>query len=698
MMELFRKSGSVPCVLQAERAECGLACLAMIAARYGKRVDMNTLRREYPVSAHGATLADLLGIADKLQLGARALRLEMEDLGALQLPAILHWDMTHFLVLTRVGSKSVTVHDPAVGKRVYSLQEVGRHFTGIAVELMPMAHFEPENRVQTTRISDLFTIYPGFWRFVLQLLLMSVCLQLVSIGSAFFMQTVIDESIARQDLAILDVLAIGFLLLALSGALMTFVRARLQLYFSSQLGFQMVGNVFVHMMSLPGDFFERRHTGDLVSRFGSIREIRRIVSEDMITVVMDGAFALLTLIVMFVFSPMLAGVAAAFVAVVAALKLSVLPHTRHLQEQMIVAEAKTSTNLMENMRAIGIIKFYCRELPRVLGWRKLYGEQLNSQINLARFSINIELLFGILVAVENILLVYLAATQVLSGVITLGFMTAFMALRTNFSSAIRSFIEKLVQIRLVRLQLERVSDITCTEKEFDSLYMPAITLPFKGEVALEHLSYTYPGSGHQLLDDISVRIPAGASLAIVGPSGAGKSTLLKLMAGLLQPDAGTVSIDGTDIRRVGIRQYRDVCAGILQTDQLLSGSLLDNITLFDLEVDMANVERACQQACIHDLIMALPMKYHSLVGDMGSNLSAGQAQRILLARAFYKQAKILFLDEATANLDIRTETEILKTIKSLGATLVMISHRPEIVALADMQLDLHRNCGGRIAK
>ena len=204
--------------------------------------------------------------------------------------------------------------------------------------------------------------------------------------------------------------------------------------------------------------------------------------------------------------------------------------------------------------------------------------------------------------------------------------------------------------------------------------------------------------GRVLFKNVDVAFTSGNCYGIIGANGAGKSTLLKLMAGLLQPDAGTVSIDGTDIRRVGIRQYRDVCAGILQTDQLLSGSLLDNITLFDLEVDMANVERACQQACIHDLIMALPMKYHSLVGDMGSNLSAGQAQRILLARAFYKQAKILFLDEATANLDIRTETEILKTIKSLGATLVMISHRPEIVALADMQLDLHRNCGGRIAK
>lgn len=691
MMELFKKSGSVPALLQSERSECGLACLAMIAAYYGKAIDLNTLRRNYPVSAHGATLAEILGIADQLQLSARPLRLELEDLGELQLPAILHWDMTHFVVLTRVSQKSITIHDPAVGKRKYSINEAGRHVTGIAVELTPMVGFQPEKKRQSTRLGDLYSTYPGFWGFVAQLLLMSVCLQLVSIGSAFFMQTVIDESIARQDLNILDVLALGFLLLALAGVVMTFIRARLQLYFSNQLGFQMVGNVFVHMMSLPADFFERRHTGDLVSRFGSIREIRRIVSEDMVTVVMDGAFAVLTLVVMFIFSPALAAVASGFVLVVALIKLMILPHTRNLQEQMIIAEAKTSTSLMENMRAISIIKFYCRELQRVLGWRKLYAEQINTQVNFARFAINFELVFGCLFAVENILVIYLAASQVLSGTITLGYMTAFMALRTNFSTAIRSFIEKLVQIRLVRLQLDRVSDITGTQKEFNSLNMPAITLPLKGGLTLENISYGYPGSSHQLITGVSLQIPAGSSLAIVGPSGAGKSTLLKLMAGLLEPDTGVIHVDGTDIRKVGIRQYRNICAGILQSDQLLSGSLLENITLFELDVDIQKVYYACQRACIHDLIMTLPMKYHSLVGDMGSNLSAGQAQRILLARAFYKEAKILFLDEATANLDLQTETEILQTIRNLGSTLIIISHRPDIVALADRRFVLSRD-------
>lgn len=697
MRTLFAPRQFLPVILQSERTECGLACLAMIAGYFGYKIDLNTLRRDHPVSAQGASLTDVLSIADAMKLSTRPLKLEMSDLGALQLPAVLHWDMTHFVVLKKFTGKHLVIHDPAVGERRYTLAEAGRHFTGIAVEFMPGAEFRQEKQTLRSRLSELFVIYPGFFTSVSLLLLLSLGLQLVSIGSAFFMQTVIDESISRHDADILAVLAIGFLLLALTGVLINFARARVQLYFSNQLGFQMVGSVFTHMLSLPADYFERRHVGDLVSRFGSIREIRRIITEDLITVMLDGLFALVTLAVMFYFSPLLSSVVLGFVLLMCLLKLLVIPRMQSLQEQLIVAEAKTSSGLMENMRAIGVIKFYCRELQRLMLWRNSYAEQINTQVQLSRFGINVELGFGTLAALENILVIYLAATLVLAGQISLGFLTAFIALKTNFSTALRSFIDKLVQIRLVRLQLERVSDITCSRKEFDNLHLPAIRSPVAGGLTLEDISYSYPGSHRPVFSGINMVIAAGETIALTGPSGVGKSTLLKVMAGLLHADAGVLKVDDEDVRSFGIRQYRDVCAGILQTDQLLSGSILDNITLFDQSPDMEQVYRAAEQAKIHELISSLPMSYNSLIGDMGSILSAGQAQRVLLARAFYKQARIIFLDEATANLDIETEMSVIAALKKLKTTIILISHRPEIYGIADRIFVLDKDCGGRFA-
>ena len=672
---LFAGRHTLPVILQSERAECGLACLAMIASYHGRRTDLNSMRRHFPISSRGASLGDLQAIARQLSLQTRALRLEVDDLTTLQTPAILHWNMNHFVVLKSVSRSALWIHDPATGLRRYSRQETGRHFTGVALECLPLATFTRREEVQRSRLSDLFVRDAGFSSTIVQLLVLSVLLQVASIGSAFYLQLVMDEGIAKADREFLQVLALGFGMLAFASVGVRWVRGMMQIHFSNQLGFQMAGNVFHHMLRLPADYFARRHTGDLVSRFGALREIRQVFAEELLTVVLDGIFALAALLAMFYFHAVLASVVLLFVILEAALRLGVTPLLRRLSEQRIVAEAQTSSGLMESMRAIEIIKFYCCELARIASWRNHHAEQVNAQVQVSRVLVRVETAYGLLNGIEHVLVIYLAALAVMEGSITLGFLTAFIALKGHFSTAIRAFIDKLVQMRLLRLQLERVSDIACAEPEFADFLLPQVRALMEGWLQVRDLAYSYPGAPAPVFSHLTLDIHPGEILAITGASGSGKSTLVRILAGLLRPEQGQVLADGQSLTVANARRFRDVCSGVLQGEQLLSGTLLENITLFAEAVDYPRMQRACRMARIDAFIASLPMGFNSLVGDMGAIMSAGQGQRVLLARAFYKQPRILFLDEATANLDPEVEVEILQEIKALGVTTVMVTHR-----------------------
>lgn len=682
MRELFAARHTLPVILQSERAECGLACLAMVASFHGWRTDLNAMRQHHALSSRGASLGDLQHIARQLSLQSRAVRLELEALGSLQTPAILHWNMNHFVVLKSVSRRGVWIHDPAIGERFYTLAECGHHFTGIALECLPLAEFSKGEDVRRTRLFELFRRDAGFNLAIVQLVTLSVALQCASIGSAFFLQLVMDEGIAKADRDFLLVIAAGFGMLACASVGMRWVRGMLQIYFSNQLGFQMAGNVFHHLLRLPAEYFARRHTGDLVSRFGALREIRQVLTEELLTIVLDGVFALAALLAMFHFNAMLAAVVLVFVALEAALRLGVTPLVRQLSEQRIVAEARTSSGLMESMRAIEIIKFYCCELARIASWRNHFAEQINAQVQVSRVLVRTETAYGLLNAIEHILVIYLAALAVLEGAISLGFLTAFIALKSHFSTAMRAFLDKLVQLRLMRVQLERVSDITCTEAEFADFHLPVVRTPAQGCLQIRDLAYAYPGAPRCVFEGLVLEIPRGEILALTGASGSGKSTLIRILAGLLMPTAGQVLVDGEPLQPANVRRFRDACAGVLQGEQLLSGTLLENITLFAGNVDHARLQQACCMARIDTFIASLPMGLNSLVGDMGAIMSAGQGQRVLLARAFYKQPQVLFLDEATANLDPEVEWEILQEIKALGVTTVMVTHRAAPLSVA----------------
>lgn len=681
----------LPVILQTEMAECGLACLAMISSYYGHKLDLNTLRRDYPASLKGATLKSLMITADRLEFSSRALRLELENLINLQTPCVLHWDMNHFVVLKKATRDKIVIHDPARGELTVSMDEVSKRFTGVALELTPTQKFEKKDDQVKMRLSDLWSKITGLKRVLIQIFFLSILLQVFALVSPFYMQLVVDNVIVGQDLQLLVVLAMGFLLLAFVTVGTSILRGYIIMYLSNQLSIQMAANLFRHLIHLPLSFFEKRHIGDVVSRFSSLDSIKNLMTTGLIETIVDGIMTLTTLTMLFIYSPLLACIVLGVVALYAIFRIALYQPFRRLSEESIVANAKENSNFMETVRAAQSIKLFGREAQRQTVWHNSYANAMNADIRINKLKINYKAVNDILFGIENVAVIYFAAMLVLDGKFSVGMLFAFMAYKGQFTDKAAQIIEKLIEFRMLSLHLSRIADIAMTPQEkLVNNQGSAMEKEIKGGLKLENLGFQYTEAEPMIFQNINFTFKPGESVAVVGPSGGGKTTLMKNMLGLLEPTQGRVLVDGVEINKFGLSDYRRQVGAVMQDDQLLSGSLMDNISFFDPDVDESRVIECAKLASIHTDIDSMPMGYNTLIGDMGTTLSGGQRQRLLLARALYSRPKILFMDEATSNLDTKLESVVNKAIKQLNITRIIIAHRPETIRSADKVVSLSR--------
>lgn len=693
-VQLLQYSGSnkLPMILQTEAAECGLACLAMVAQFHGHRVDMNTLRRRYPISLKGANLQSLMQTADQLHFATRALRLEIEEIEQLQCPCVLHWDLNHFVVLKKASKSAIILHDPAIGERRLSVAETSKHFSGIALELTPTKSFEKKDEEKRLRLSDLWCRITGLKRTMIQVLLLSFLLQAFVIVTPFYMQTVLDEVIVSRDVDLLLLLGLGFLCLKLIEVGVDALRALTLTYAGTQLNIQIAANLFRHMIHLPLSYFEKRHVGDIVSRFGSLDQIKSMLTNELIEGIVDGAMIIGTLVMMFLYSWTLSLVVLSAVALYVAIRLTLYPKLRRLTEENIIAKAKEDSNFMETVRAMQTIKLFGKEAQRQTVWQNRYADFMNTGIRLGKFEITYRSINRLIFGVENVAVIYMAAQQAMAGALSVGMIFAFVSYRRQFTEKAASLVDKAIQFRMLSLHLTRIADIALTPLETDTSDQ-TVKRRLMGSLQLSNVAFQYSASEPLLFENLRLNIRAGESVCFVGSSGCGKSTLLKIMLGLFEPTSGQVLVDGVDIRSIGVGHYRRQIASVMQDDQLLSGSIADNICFFDPNPKQERIEKCAKIAAIHDEIMAMPMGYASLIGDMGTSLSGGQKQRILLARALYKKPRILFMDEATSHLDSALEQVINRNIRALKITRVLIAHRQETIDSADRVIQLQN---GRI--
>lgn len=676
-----------PYIAQSEAAECGLACIAMVAAFHGYETDLGTLRQRFAFSLKGATLKQLMEVAEAIGFNTRPLRGEIEDLAEVQLPAVLHWDLNHFVVLTRVskgfGGERYHIHDPGRGALVVSREELSRRFTGIVLELLKSETFRPVIEQNKFRITQLWTSMNGLWPSLRQIFLLSLVLQLAALAAPFYMQIAIDTVFPSFDAGLLKVLALGFAGLALIQFATGWTRSLVLLTLNNALSYQVIVNLFRHLVRLPLPWFEKRHVGDIISRFGSTQPITTLLSQGLIAALIDGIMALITLSLMFVYAPVLSLLAIGALLAYIGLRLAFLQAMKLRNVNVITANAQESSTFIETIRGIAAIKAFGQEANRQRLWQKKKAEAVNANIKLGRLTAGFDAGNQLVVGLENVLFVYLAIGMAFDAKITVGMIFAYQSYKRQFLDAGIRLVEQAINYNLLQVHLSRISDIALSKPE-----NLAITHAGYGDAGKRHIPsielrnvrFSYGVGEPEILKGINLRIEPGESVALVGPSGGGKTTLMKIMMGLLQPTYGEVLIDGQPLEAYGIARWRAQIGSVAQDDQLFAGTIAENIAFFDPEPDMARIEEAARTACIADDIDRLPMRYQTLVGDMGSVFSGGQKQRILLARAVYSQPAALFFDEGTSHLDERNQEEVLAAIHRLDVLAVMVAHRSSALA------------------
>ncbi|ECI5994417.1 peptidase domain-containing ABC transporter, partial [Salmonella enterica subsp. enterica] len=673
----------VPVIHQTETSECGLACLAMICGHFGKNIDLISLRRKFNLSSRGANLAGINSIAEQLGMVTRALSLELDELGALKTPCILHWDFSHFVVLVSVKRNRYVLHDPARGRRNVGLEEMTQYFTGVALEVWPGSEFSAETTQNRIHLRSLINCIYGIKSTLAKIFCLSVVIEAINLIIPVGTQLVMDHAIPAGDRGLLTLISAGLMFFILLRAATGMLRAWSSLVMGTLINVQWQSGLFNHLLRLPLAYFERRKLGDIQSRFGSLDTLRATFTTSVVGAIMDSIMVVGVFVMMLLYGGYLTWIVLGFTTVYVLVRLVTYSYYRQISEETLVRGARASSYFMETLYGIATVKIQGMAERRGTHWLNLKIDAINSGIKLTKM----DLFFGgintFVAACDQVAILWLGTSLVIDNQMTIGMFVAFGSFRGQFSDRVASLTNFLLQLRMVSLHNERIADIALHEKEEKKPELDIVADMSPVSLETTDLSYRYDSQSAPVFSGLYLSVTPGESVAITGTSGAGKTTLMKVLCGLFEPDTGKVLVNGTDIRQLGINNYHRMIACVMQDDRLFSGSIRENICGFSEEMDETWMIECARASYIHDVIIKMPMGYETLIGELGEGLSGGQKQRIFIARALYRRPCILFMDEATSSLDTDSERFVNVAIKNMNITRIIIAHRETTLRTVD---------------
>jgi ABC-type bacteriocin/lantibiotic exporter with double-glycine peptidase domain len=684
---------SVPFVQQLEWTDCGAASLCMVMAYHGRETKLAEVRDAMGIGRDGVSAKAILDTAERYGLTGRGIKVDVSQIKLVKTATILHWEFNHFVVFDRVVPGGVRIVDPATGPRDVPWDQFGKAFTGVAIELVPTDRFAKIKREKgrLTRYVQELLSERGL---AARIIVISLVLRLIALVLPLITGMVIDQVVPRADYDLL------YVVLAAIGGMTAFnliadiVRTHLLLHLRIALDTRMTLGFLDHMVSLPYQFFQRRSTGDLMMRVDSNGTVRETVTSKSMSAVLDGVFVMLYAVVIFYVSPLLGLITIAMSAAEAGVFLCARPTYQRLLAADLDKQAKTHSYMIQMLGGMETLKCAGAERLGVEKWSNLYTDELNVKMRRARVSAYVDGIRGAVAALGPLLILTIGATSVMSGKMSLGMMLAMNSLATSLFTPLSALVSSALDLQLVKGHMDRIDDVLQTPVEQDR---DAVAAPprLRGPVAVRNLSFKYGEQAPLVVQDVSLDIAPGMSVALVGPSGSGKSTLLNILAGLYKPITGEVHYDGRPLHDMDVRAVRQQIGIVPQHPFIFGGTLRENVTLTAPGAQLDRVTAACKVSCLHDDITEMPMGYDTVISDGGGSLSGGQRQRVAIARAVIRNPGLMLLDEATSALDNSTEKRVIENLERQRCTRITVAHRLSTVRNADLIVVMEK---GRIVE